>query len=283
VAATKAGYDCIATMRNPAKADYLRGALNQAGADATIDQLDVTDPETIEAIAAKYAPIDILVNNAGILIMGSALDITAEEMQRIFETNFFGAVRLTRAVVPQMIERHSGLIINVASLAGLTGHLFNATYSSAKHALVGFSRSIRLELKPFGINVVSVEPGYHKTEIIRANANLTDNFYDSQSPMFEYNRGFLRLMLDEVVPRAAEADAVPGKIIEIMQSKKPKAHYVIGKDARIVALARWLGLAGLVDSIIYKKFTTAVRRENRRAEEKGGRRRTDDSTSATST
>ena len=268
VAAAKAGYDCIATMRNPAKADYLRGALKQAGADATIDQLDVTDSEAIEAIAAKYAPIDILVNNAGILIMGSALDITAEEMQRIFETDFFGAVRLTRAVAPQMIERHNGLIINVASLAGLTGHLFNATYSSAKHALVGFSRSIRLELKPFGINVVSVEPGYHKTEIIRANANLTDNFYDKESPMFEYNRGFLRLMMNEVVPRAAEADAVPAKIIEIMQAQKPKAHYVIGKDAKIVALARWLGLADLVDSIIYKKFITAVRRENRRAEEK---------------
>jgi len=195
--------------------------------------------------------------------MGSALDITEEEMRRIFETDFFGAVRLTRAIAPQMIERRSGLIINVASLAGLTGHLFNATYSSAKHALVGFSRSIRLELKPFNINVVSVEPGYHKTEIIRANANITDNFYDKESAMFEYNRGFLRLMMDEVVLRAAEADAVPAKIIEIMQAKKPKAHYVIGKDARIVALARWLGLAGLVDSIIYKKFPSAVRREKR--------------------
>jgi NAD(P)-dependent dehydrogenase (short-subunit alcohol dehydrogenase family) len=121
-------------------------------------------------------------------------------------------------------------------------------------------------LKPFNIDVVSIEPGYHKTEIIRANANLTENFYDKESAMFEYNRGFLRLMMDEVVPRAAEADAVSGKIIEIMQAQKPKAHYVIGKDAKIVALARWLGLAGLVDSIIYKKFTTAVRRENRRAE-----------------
>jgi NAD(P)-dependent dehydrogenase (short-subunit alcohol dehydrogenase family) len=268
VAAAKTGYECIATMRNPAKADYLRGALKQAGAEATIDQLDVTDSEAIEAIAAKYAPIDILVNNAGILIMGSFLDISEEEMRRIFETDFFGAVRLARAVAPQMIERRSGLIINVASLAGLTGHLFNATYSSAKHALVGFSRSIRLELKPFNIDVVSVEPGYHKTEIIRANANITDNFYDKESAMFEYNRGFLRLMMDEVVPRAAEADAVPAKIIEIMQAKKPKAHYVIGKDAKSMALARWLGLASLVDSIIYKKFTNAVRRENRRAQAK---------------
>ena len=75
VAAAKAGYDCIATMRNPAKADYLRQALKQAGADATIDQLDVMNSEAIAAIAAKYAPIDILVNNAGILIMGSFLDI----------------------------------------------------------------------------------------------------------------------------------------------------------------------------------------------------------------
>jgi NAD(P)-dependent dehydrogenase (short-subunit alcohol dehydrogenase family) len=268
VAAAKAGFECIATMRNPAKADYLRQALKQADTEATIDMLDVTDPDAIEAVTAKYAPVDILVNNAGILIMGSFLDISEEEMRQIFETDFFGAVRLARAVAPQMMARRSGMIINVASLAGLTGHLFNAMYSSAKHALIGFSRSIRLELKPFNVNVVSVEPGYHKTEIIRTNANLMENFYDKESAMFEYNRGFLRVMLDEVVPRAAEAEIVPEKIVEIMQAENPKGHYVIGKDAKILTLARWLGLSSLVDGVIYKKFTTAVRRENRRAQAK---------------
>jgi NAD(P)-dependent dehydrogenase (short-subunit alcohol dehydrogenase family) len=275
-AAAGAGYDCIATMRNMAKADYLRRALKQAGAVATIEQLDVTNAETIHAIAAKYAPIDILINNAGILIMGSALDITEDEMRKIFETNYFGAVALTRAVIGQMIEAGGGIIINVASLAGLVGHPFNAAYAAAKHALIGFSRSIRLELKPFNIDVVSVEPGYHRTEIIRANANLSENFYDSRSPTFECNRGFLRLMMDEVIPRAAEAEAVAKKIVEIMEVKKRKAHYVIGKDAKLLTIAKWLGLTSFMENWIYGKLVRATRRENRRAEAKGRKQKTDD-------
>ncbi|RKY11387.1 MAG: short-chain dehydrogenase [Planctomycetota bacterium] len=268
VEAAKAGFDCIATMRNMTKADYLRGALKQADAGATIERLDVTDAESARELVAKYAPIDILVNNAGILIMGSALDITEEEMRRIFETNYFGAVRLTRAVAGQMIEAGGGLIINVASLAGLVGHPFNAAYAATKHALIGFSRSLRLELRPFNIDVVSVEPGYHRTEIIRANANLTENFYDKQSPTFEYNRGFLKLMLDEIVPRAADADRVAKKIVEIMQAEKRKPHYVIGKDAKWLTIAKWLGLTRYIEDRIYKYLLRATRRENRRAQAK---------------
>jgi len=275
VEAAKAGFDCIATMRNMAKADYLREALKRAGAVAVIEQLDVTDAEAIRSLVGKYAPIDVLVNNAGILIMGSALDITEEEMLRVFETNYFGAVRLTRAVATQMIEAGGGLIINVASLAGLLGHPFNAAYAAAKHALVGFSRSVRLELKPFNIDVVSVEPGYHKTEIIRTNANLTENFYDKKSPTFEYNRGFLKLMLDEIVPRAADAENVAKKIVEIMRAEKPKAHYVIGKDAKLLTIAKWLGLTCYIDRWMYKYLLRATRRENRRAQAKRGRRKAD--------
>jgi len=275
VSAAKAGFDCIATMRNMSKADYLRGALKRAGAGATIEQLDVTDAEAVRELVAKYAPVDILVNNAGILIMGSALDITEDEMRRVFETNYFGAVGLTRAVAPQMIGAGGGLIINVASLAGLVGHPFNAAYAATKHALIGFSRSIRLEFRPFNIDVVSVEPGYHRTEIIRTNANLTENFYDKQSPTFEYNRGFLKLMLDEIVPRAAGADRVATKIVEIMQADKRKPHYVIGKDAKLLTMAKWLGLTCYVENCIYKYLIRATRRENRRAQARGRRQRPD--------
>jgi NAD(P)-dependent dehydrogenase (short-subunit alcohol dehydrogenase family) len=268
VEAAKAGYDCIATMRNMAKADYLRDALKQADTTATIDRFDVADVGSARAIASKYAPIDILINNAGILIMGSAMNITEDEMRKVFETNYFGAVALTRAVAEQMIETGAGLIINVASLAGIIGHPFNSAYAASKHALIGFSRSIRLELKPFNINVVSVEPGYHKTEIIRANANLSENFYDKQSPMFEYNRGFLKLMMDKIVPRAADAERVAKKIVEIMQTDRPKAHYVIGKDAILLTIARWLGLSQLVEKMMYKYLIKSTRRETKRAQAK---------------
>ena len=193
VEAAKAGFQVIATMRNIAKANYLSDALNQANVSAAIEPLDVTNHQSITEVIAKHTPIDILVNNAGILIMGSCLDISEEEMRKVFETNYFGAVALTRAVLPNMVKNRSGLIINVASLAGRIGHLFNAAYSASKHALIGFSRSIRLELKACNIKVVSVEPGYHKTEIIRANANLAEKFYNRQSPMFQYNLSLIHI------------------------------------------------------------------------------------------
>ncbi len=273
VEAARAGYDVVATMRNLGKADYLRQALDQADATAVIERLDVTDRSSIETIAEKYRPVDILINNAGILIMGSFLDITEDEMRTVFETNYFGVVALTRAVVGGMIENGSGLVINIASLAGLIGHIFNAAYCASKHALVGFSKSIRQELKPFNINVVSVEPGYHKTEIIRANANVSENFYNRDSPMFQYNRGFLRLMRDEIIPHAGEAQDVVKTIMKIMAADKPKAHYVIGKDARFATTMQWLGVTCALEKKIHNKLLAATRRENRRTEARKAKRK----------
>ena len=268
VEAAKAGYDVIATMRNLKKRDALDTALSQALVNATIDELDVTNPASIDAIVQKYAPIDILVNNAGILIAGSIMTITDEEMRRIFETNYFGPTNLIRAVVPGMIEKGEGRIINIASLAGLVGHMFNANYSSSKHAMVGLSKSIVTELRPFNIDVSVIEPGYHKTEIIRANANVSDNFYDPSSPFAEYNRGFLRLMLDEVVPRAGDPMNVVDKIMEVMQTKHPKLHYVVGKEARLLMKLKWLGLLSWLEKKAYKKLRQATRKERKRANKK---------------
>ena len=264
VEAAKAGFDCIATMRNLNKADALEKALEREGVSATIDRLDITDAESIKEIAEKYAPIDILINNAGILITGSFMDLSDEESRRVFETNYFGPVALTRLVAAQMIERKQGKIINIASLAGLVGHMFNAAYSSSKHAMVGFSRSVQAELKPFNIDVVCIEPGYHKTEIIGLNANIAENFYDPDSPMADYNRGFLRLMMKEVIPRAGEVQDVANLILKIMQSENPKAHYTIGKDAAFILAAKKLGLLKLLQKTAFKKLLKETRREKRR-------------------
>lgn len=266
VQAAKAGFECIATMRNLNKSSALENALKKENVTATIDRLDVTDQENIKEIAEKYAPIDILINNAGILITGSFLNLSEEESRRIFETNYFGPVALAKAVAPQMIERKQGLIINIASLAGLVGHMFNAAYSSSKHALVGFSSSIQTELRPFNINVVCIEPGYHKTEIIGLNANVAESFYDSSSPMADYNRGFLRLMLKEVIPRAGAAQDVTNLITKIMQTENPKAHYTIGKDAAFILTAKKLGLLNLLEKKGYQKLLKETRREKRKTE-----------------
>ena len=272
VRAAKASFDCVATMRNMEKAGSLQAALHQAGVTATVDKLDVTRPEEIKAIVEKYGPFDILINNSGILTMGSFLDITEQELRVVFEINYFGAVALTRAVAPAMIEQRSGMIINITSLAGVVGHMFNAAYSASKHALIGFSHSTRMELSPFNIKVVSVEPGYHKTEMIRRNANVSENFYDRQSPMFELNRGFLRLMFDEMIPRAGEPEEVADKVLDIMQARNPKPHYTIGKDAMWTVLVTKLGLGRLLEKKVCQKLATAARRETRKEKSRKAKR-----------
>jgi len=273
VQAAKAGYNVIATMRNMKKAEYLQIALDQAQASATIENLDVTNKAQIVEIAQEHAPIDVLINNAGMSVLGSFLDITDEEMATVFNTNYFGTVALTRAVVPGMIKAGGGLIINVASLAGRVGHPCSATYSATKHALIGFTRSIRLELKSFNIRVVSVEPGYHKTEILRANVNLSENFYNPDSPMLRYNRGYLRLMRDYILPRAGEANNVVRKIMQIIEKTHPRADYLVGKDAHLAIVARRLGLMRFVENEIVHKLETAARREMRRANARATRKR----------
>ena len=273
VGAAKLGYDVVATMRNLAKSVPLKKALAEANVSAQIEELDVTKPESIATLVEKIGPVDILINNAGILITGSFLDITDEEMRRVFETNYFGQVNLARAVAAGMIERNSGRIINIASLAGLIGHPFNAAYSASKHALVGFTKSIRVELAPFGIEVISIEPGYHKTEIIRTNANQSENFYDRSSPMFQWNRGFLKSFMDEIIPRAGRPEAVVDKILAILSAENPKPHYVIGVDAKFATILQWLWMFGWLERKITRKIRRATKVENKREVEKKARRK----------
>ena len=273
VGAAKLGYETIATMRNLDKIGPLQSALDAENVSARIEKLDVTSTDSIDQLVKKVGPVDILVNNAGILITGSFLDQTDEEMRQVFETNYFGIVNLTKAFTPGMIAQNSGRIINIASLAGLVGHPFNAAYAASKHALVGFTKSIRVELAPFGIKVISVEPGYHKTEIIRVNANQSENFYDRKSPMFEWNRGFLKAFLDEIIPRAGDPQPVVKTLLMLLDSEKPKSHYVIGKDAKFSTILQWLGLGDWLENKVYRKIRRARRLENKREAEKKARRK----------
>lgn len=271
--AARAGFTVTATMRNLAKKTALEEAAKSQNLDIDIRLLDVTDPKSINSLVNEIEPVDILVNNAGILITGSFLDQTDEEMRRIFETNYFGAVNLTRAVTPGMIERRSGRIINVASLAGLIGHPFNAAYAASKHAIIGFSKSIRVELAHFGIKVVSIEPGYHRTEIIGTNANQSENFYDRSSPMFSLNRGFLRTMFDEILPRAGDPQTVADVILKAMTAEKPKYDYIIGKDARFATTLQWLGLGPWLSRKVTRIIRRAAQAEDIREAEKKARRK----------
>src|SRR5215469_4246857 len=165
------GFQVVATMRDLGRRDVLDRAAGEAGVTSSIDvrRLDVTDfaamPGFVEGLLRDYGRIDVLVNNAGFAVAGFIEDLNLDEIRLQFETNFFGAVALTKAVLPAMRAQHSGHIIMVSSISGRHGSPVISSYSASKHAMEGWSESLRLEVASLGIKVVLIEPGSYQTDI----------------------------------------------------------------------------------------------------------------------
>ena len=153
------GYDVIAGARSFAR--------DKAVEHCRSIPLDVTDEESIDAFAARAlamaGPPDILVNCAGMLILGSCENYPIEEIERVMNVNFLGQVRMIQRVLPLMREKGGGKIVNFSSINGLLGIPFEGAYTASKHAIEGFSECLALEVKPYGIQVMLVEPGDHQS------------------------------------------------------------------------------------------------------------------------
>jgi len=151
------GCRVFATARKPEVIGHLKSEKIEIAA------LDVTDQKSIDAcvaeVTAKAGRIDALVNNAGYLLIGPMIDLPIEDLRREFETNVIGLMALTRAVAPYMIERRSGLIVNMASVSGICATPFAGAYCASKAAVNLLSTSLRIELAPFGVSVITVQPG----------------------------------------------------------------------------------------------------------------------------
>ncbi len=166
------GWRVFATMRNLAKKDALQDALRKAGLEdrVTIVQLDVASGASIEAAVASIlsrtgGTLDAVVHNAGTAVAGALEDLPESEIRRVFETNFFGVLRLTRAVLPAFRAAKHGRIVIVSSEAAFCGQPLISVYCASKWAVEGFAESLAFEVFPFGVDVVLVEPGPHRSEI----------------------------------------------------------------------------------------------------------------------
>ncbi|MBP7341919.1 MAG: SDR family NAD(P)-dependent oxidoreductase [Smithellaceae bacterium] len=173
------GCRVFATARRPeALADLVQETMDTAA-------LDVTDAGSIEAcvadVLARAGRIDVLVNNAGYALIGPMIDLSIEDLRRQFETNVIGLMALTRAVVPAMIRQRSGLVVNMASVSGICATPFAGAYCASKAAVNLLSTSLRIELAPFGIDVVTVQPGAIRSGFGKAAADSVrlgeDSFY----------------------------------------------------------------------------------------------------------
>ncbi|MEE2768787.1 MAG: SDR family oxidoreductase, partial [Actinomycetota bacterium] len=164
------GHQVIATMRNLSKGEELCRAAEDEGLSVETRQLDVCDPDSIEAAIADPLDLDVVVNNAGFEVQGAIEQIDDVLMQRQLETNVMGPLRIMRAVLPAWSERGSGVIVNVSSIAGRVAPPYSGAYSASKHALEALTESLHFEVSHLGIRVHLIEPGrfltnFHDTTI----------------------------------------------------------------------------------------------------------------------
>jgi len=214
--------------------------------------LDVTSDESVEAAVREIVRldgrIDLLVNNAGFSIApAGAEESSMQQARSIFDTNFFGIVRMTRAVVPHMRRQGGGRIINIGSVLGFLPAPYMALYAATKHAIEGYSESLDHELRTRGIRVSVIEPAYTKTQF---DANLLEA--DAKLDEYREVRAAMGKKLKEVLAAADEPRIVADVVLEAASAARPKLRYTAGRVASRVRLLRRFAPAGMLDSGIRK-------------------------------
>ena len=221
--------------------------------------LDVTDEgsmtRVVERIEAEHGAVGALVNNAGYGLHGAVESTDLDEARRQFETNFFGLVKLTQLVLPGMRRRGSGRIVNISSMGGKLTFPGGGFYHASKHALEAMSDALRYEVRPFGIDVVVIEPGLIKTEFA---GNATDTVDTSHEVYGDFNRG----VADKIEsayrgPMAAAAAgprAVAKVIAKAVASSHPRTRYIVTAGARALLLVRRVMPDRLFDAVLRRQY-----------------------------
>ncbi len=234
VSLAKRGFRVVASMRDPGRRGELERAAGEGGVDVEIVELDVTKAADIERSIADIGAVDVLVNNAGVGITGAVENLSMAEVRQVFETHFFGAVALIKAVLPGMRERRRGRIINVTSVSGRIASPGTPAYIASKHALDGLSDSLRHEVFPFGIHVSIVEPGMFPTAMAR-------------TPWLAAQRGGpYQPVEDEIQARPAAAcekntadpQRVADAIVRAATARTPRPRHAVGNDAHAALFFR---------------------------------------------
>jgi short-subunit dehydrogenase len=193
--------------------------------------LDVTSAtsvqECIASVLSKSATLDVLINNAGIGICGSAEETSTELSHKQFQTNFWGAVNMTKAVLPSMRQQKTGKIITIGSLAGLIGVPFQAYYAASKHAIEGFFKSLRFEVKSINIKVSVIEPGFFKT-------NLHEALEYAEPGISDYDdiRTGALAVFSKSINNAPSPNPIAETVLKILNSKNPRFSYRVGNEAK---------------------------------------------------
>jgi NAD(P)-dependent dehydrogenase (short-subunit alcohol dehydrogenase family) len=235
------GYRVFAGGRNAERRASLDAEARRRNLPLETIEMDVCDDASVaralDDIRSKAGPLDILVNNAGIAIVAPMEEIDLRDLRRQFETNFFGVVRVTQRVLPEMRARRRGRIVNMSSVSGRIAAPLFGPYSSSKFALEAITDALRLELHPFGVYAVLIEPGYIPSNMAQASQELSAAYVSraENSPYAAVYRGFRTAWKKTTERPRHTADDCARVVLRALRDTPPKPRYT-------VAQSPWMGL-----------------------------------------
>ncbi len=234
------GYRVVGTSRVRERLAGLEAEAARRGLPVAGVELDINNEaglaDALAAVVAGHGPVSVLVNNAGYGLFGPVQTLTTDELRAQFETNVFAVARLIRAVLPGMIDRGGGTIVNVSSILGRIGAPFHGAYASSKFALEGLSESLRTEVWPLGVRVVLVEPGLFSTAFPDNQAMAAAIESDDAVPYDRYLSRY-RSRVRGAFDRGRDPVLVAKVIHGIARSRRPRFRYPVGIDSRFGSLA----------------------------------------------
>jgi short-subunit dehydrogenase len=238
------GYNVFGTSRRP-MADTSDGA--------TMLVCDVTDDESVKAavddLVSRAGRIDLLVNNAGLGLFGGAEESSAAQVQRLFDVNLFGVMRMTSAVLPSMRHRGEGRIVNISSALGFVPAPYSAHYVASEHALEGYSESLDHEIRAFNVRVSLIEPG-------TVQGNFDQSSLEPDSMMKEYDaaRAWVHVFYKNALLTADAPEKVAEAVLLAATATHHRQRYTVGKVAWQVSLLRRFMPAGMFDKALRQQF-----------------------------
>lgn len=253
-------YLVFASGRSAQKREELDRLAHQERLSIRTLEMDVCDDASvqiaIDLVLKQAGGIDVLINNAGVAYMGAIEELRLSDFRRQFETNFFGVVRVTKAVLPHMRSRRSGRILMLSSAAGLVSPPTYGAYSSSKHAVEGLSNALRLEMYPFAVDVVLIEPGYIATNFQQTAKELAQPYAEkaAHSPYAKIYSGTWAGASSSRSKSKTTPEDCARVIREAIEAHHPKARYPV------TSLTKWLSFGKrilpdtLLDSIMRKRF-----------------------------
>jgi len=253
-------YHVFAAGRSAQRREALEKQAQEERLPLRTIEMDVCDDASVqigvELVLEKGGAIDVLINNAGVGYMGVVEELRLSDYRRQFETNLFGVVRVTRAVLPHMRSRRSGRILMMSSAAGLASPPTYGAYSASKHALEGLSNALRLEMYPFGVDVVLIEPGYIATSFQQTAKELAQPYVEkvAQSPYAKVYSGTWMGSESGRKRSHTTPEECARVMLKAIKAKHPKPRYPVTPLAKLLSFGKRILPDTVFDAVMRRRF-----------------------------